>query len=116
MLRSSRADPLIKQQMSHQHLSDIRSALERNHWRVIEELPGNDYDVSAAWKIARPNGSSACHLEFEGLDDMKTLPIERAYAIRVREAPEVIAYLARESRSWPEALAKFIDALARHIR
>ena len=102
--------------MSRQHLADIRSTLERNHWQVIEELPGNDYDVSAVWKIARPDGSNVFHLEFEGLDDMSTLPIEQAYAIKVREAPEVSVYFGRASRSWPEALEEFFNMLKQYTK
>jgi hypothetical protein len=99
--------------MSSQHLSDIRSALERSHWRVVDELPGNDYNISAVWKVARPDGTSVFHLEFEGLDDLNTFPIERAYGIKVREEPSVGAYLARPSRTWPEELEQFISSLER---
>ena len=99
--------------MSSQHLSDIKAALERSHWRVVDELPGNDYNISAVWRIARPDGSDILHLEFEGLDDMETRPIERAYGIKVREAPSVAAYLARLSRTWSAELDQFIINLER---
>jgi hypothetical protein len=97
--------------MSSQHLSGIKSALERSQWRVIDELPGNDHFISAVWRIARPDGSGIFHLEFEGMDDLDTLPIERAYGIRVREAPEIGAYFARPSRTWPVKLEQFINNL-----
>ena len=99
--------------MSNQHLTDIRSALERSHWRVVDELPGNERNISAVWKVARPDSTNVFHLEFEGLDDMNTFPIERAYAIRVREEPSVGAYLARPSRTWPTELKQFIVNLER---
>jgi hypothetical protein len=97
--------------LSTRHLIDIKTALERRHWHVVEELPGNDYNVSAVWRIARPDGSDIFHLEFEGLDDLETRPVERAYGIKVREAPDVGAYLARLSRTWPMELDQFINSL-----
>jgi hypothetical protein len=97
--------------MSNEHLSDIRSALERSHWRVVDELPGDHHSISAIWVVARPDGSSAFHLNFMGLGDLETLPIERAYAINVREAPGVGAYLARLSRTWPAELEQFVTKL-----
>jgi hypothetical protein len=97
--------------MSNQHLRDIKAVLERNHWRVQDELSGDDHGTSAVWRVARPDGADAFHLEFQGLDDMETRPIERAYGINVREAPEIAAYLARVSRTWPTELAQFIANL-----
>lgn len=101
--------------MSSQHLNDIKAALERSHWRVVDELPGNDRNISAVWRIARPDGSDFLHLEFEGLDDMETRPIERAYGVRVREAPAIAAYLARQFRTWPTELSQFIGNLERWV-
>lgn len=97
--------------MSNQHLRDLRAALERSHWRVIEELPGNDINVSGVWRVARPDGSHAFHLEFEGIDDLRVRPLEEAYAVNVREAREVGAYFARVGRTWPLELESFINRL-----
>lgn len=96
------------------HLHDIKTALNDNHWKVIDELPGNDYDIAAVWQIARPNGLNILHIEFEGLDDMKTLPIERAYAIKIREAPDIGAYFSRPSRSWITELEQFMSKLEKY--
>lgn len=99
--------------MSNQHLKELRSALECNHWRVVAELPGNDQVVSAVWRIARPDGSCPVHVEFEGLSEMEVLPIDKAYGVNVREVPEVKAYFARPSRTWPSELGQFISRLER---
>jgi hypothetical protein len=96
------------------HLYDIKAALNRNHWEVVSELPGNDYEVSAVWQIARPNGSNLLHIEFQGLDDMKTLPIDRAYGIKIREAPDIGVYFSRPSRSWITELEQFISKLEQY--
>lgn len=99
--------------MSNLHLEELRSALERNHWRVVAELPGNEQSVSAVWRISRPDGSCPVHVEFAGLSENEVLPIEEAYGVNVREAPDVKAYFARPSRTWPSELGQFIVRLQR---
>ena len=99
--------------MSSQHLQELKSALERSHWRVVAELPGNDRSISAVWRISRPNGSCPVHVEFAGLSEMEVLPIDEAYGVSVHEAPEVKAYFARKSRTWPSELGQFITGLER---
>ena len=94
--------------MSQVHLDDSRNALERSNWLVVEELPGDDYRISATWIVQRPDGSDSFHIDFCGLDDMNTLPIEQAYACKVREKSEIGVYFARKGKSWPEELTKFI--------
>jgi len=96
--------------MSIEHLRQLRNALESNDWKIIEELPGDDYKISAYWKISRPDNSSVLTIAFEGLDDMNTLPIEKAYACGLVEYP-ASAYFSKVSKSWPNELAKFIEQL-----
>ena len=97
--------------MSETHLTDIRNVLEQNRWIVAEEQDGNDYDISGTWMICRPDGSQKFHLEFEGLDELGVLPINKAYACCVRENKEICAYFAKPSRSWPDELDSFIREL-----
>ncbi len=82
-------------------------------WVVVEELPGNDYEISGYWKVARPNGSSEFQIAFEGLDDMETLPIEKSYACHVLGNKDVGLYFGKLSTSFPNELSKFIRALSR---
>jgi hypothetical protein len=63
--------------MSDFHLKILRDAIERRGW-AIEELPGDDYAVSATWRITRGE-SVRLHIDFDGLDDMQTLPIQISY-------------------------------------
>lgn len=90
----------------------LRKSLEDNHWVVDEELPGNDYNVSAYWKISRPNGESAMRLEFAGLDDLETFPIEKAYACSVVGNLEVSCDFGKVSKSFPKELSNFIERLS----
>lgn len=97
--------------MSESHLSNLKNALEARSWQIVDEQDGNDYDISGVWVIARPDGTSRLHILFQGLDDMNTLPLERAYGCRLRELPHVGLSFARISRSWRPQLDKFIDSL-----
>lgn len=97
--------------MSSQHLKDLRVALERSHWAVVEEMPGNDNNISAVWRVARRDGSHPFHLEFEGADDLRVRPLEEAYGVSIREARDIGAYFARVGRTWPEELGRLIDRL-----
>jgi hypothetical protein len=97
--------------MSESHLTDLRKALEQNHWVVTKEQNGNGYDISSIWVVESPDGSHRFHLEFEGFDDLQVLPINRAYGCRVQEKHEIGAYFARVGRSWPSELARFIQDL-----
>lgn len=97
--------------MSDIYLNDIRRTLEKSHWHVVEELDGDGYSISRVWVVERPDGTSRFHLDFEGLDDMRTLPIEQGYGCTVREAPHVSCYFSRQGRSWPHELADFAKKL-----
>lgn len=97
--------------MGKRHLADLRQALEKHHWVVKKECEGNGYDISSVWIITRPDGTCLSHVEFEGLDDMEVLPVEKSYACRLREDHSISAYFSRIGRSWPSELEKFICAL-----
>ena len=97
--------------MSQIHLDDLRNTLERNSWVVSEELPGDGYRISATWVVQRPDGSGSFHIDFFGLDDMKALPIEQAYACEVRENGKIGAYFSKKGKSWPDELAMFVAGL-----
>ena len=97
--------------MSLLHLRDLRNSLERSHWIVIEELEGNDYDISAVWVIARPDGSNKLHIEFSVPKDLTTPPTEKSVGCQVAEYPKVSLYFAKVSRSWKDNLTTFIQEL-----
>jgi hypothetical protein len=96
--------------MAQWHLDGLRDALSKKGWHVVAELAGKDYDVSGSWQIQRSTQRPALHIDFQGLDDMQTLPMERAYACRLREQSEVSLYFSRQ-RTWDEGLRTFISEL-----
>jgi len=67
--------------------------------------------VYGYWEISRPNGDCKLTIEFEGLDDMVTLPIENAYGCRITGMPSITAYFSKLKRSWPKELEQFISKL-----
>ena len=96
--------------MAEWHLDDLRIALSKKGWDVIGELPGNDYNISASWQIQRSTKRPTLHIDFKGLDDLETLPIERAYACHLRENAKSSLYFSKQ-RTWKPALKKFISDL-----
>ena len=100
--------------MSLSHLDALRNELEKHHWRITAEMPGNEYDISAVWQIARPDGSETKHIEFEGLDDLKTLPISDSYGCRVREIPSLNLYFGKfHGSAFQPELVTFVQELHR---
>ncbi len=95
--------------MSESHLAQLKSELNRRRWVIIKEEEGNDYDILGTWSVSRPDGTEKRHIEFEGLSDLETLPIEQAYGCRVLEAPELSLYFARTKRSRARELGRFLD-------
>jgi len=96
--------------MAKWHLDDLGNALGQKGWSVLDELAGNDYDLSGSWEIQRSTRESACHIDFEGLDDMKTLPISQAYGCHLREDRKAKLYFSKQ-QTWPERLKRFLAAL-----
>jgi hypothetical protein len=97
--------------MSIEHLKLLRNSLEKNNWVILEELPGNEYDISAIWIIARPNGTSEFKLIFEGLDDLECLPIEKAYGCYVETNGKMGLYFSKVNKFFPSDLSNFIKTI-----
>ena len=104
--------------MSDWHLDQLRNALERKGWRIVAEHPGNDYDISASWELTRSKSQNPVFIDFEGLDDMITLPIEKSYGCHVRGHGVIALYFrkggegeTKKRKVWQEELNGFIDRL-----
>lgn len=93
------------------HLKQLRNLLEKCHWRFVAEKPGDGYRISGVWEIVRPDGSNPLSLHFNGLDDLRTLPMEQSYACFIKEHPEIDLYFGKISRSWKDNLSEFADKL-----
>ena len=93
------------------HLEEVRSALERRGWTIVEH-PGDDYRIASTWELRRGGDDRIVHVDFEGLDDMRTLSIVESYGCRVREGTEEASKLyfrRRRSRElWEAELAAFV--------
>ena len=104
--------------MSESNLEALRKALLRKGWKVHSELPGNDYDVSASWEIGRGGEDRTLIIDFQGLDDMKTLPLNQSYACNVRGKSGNGLYFRRPGHKgsnrrqlWTDDLDEFVRGL-----
>jgi hypothetical protein len=97
------------------HLRELDEQLSPRGWHIEAVFRGNDYDISASWKIVR--GDLEHVLDFEGLDDLDTRPLERAYGVRVRDRESSGLYFgrrpsdARPNRRWEHELDALVAAL-----
>ena len=93
--------------MSQQHLDELLHALTQKGWKLVETLPGDDYRISAVWQISR--GNVCFRLTFDGLDDLKCLPIEQSYGCQLEGYDSQSLYFGK--KSWKTDLATFVDGL-----
>jgi hypothetical protein len=97
------------------HLRELEAQLAKRGWQVVGVHDGDEHRVSTSWEIER--GKQHLFLDFQGLDDMITLPLEQAYGVEVRGNTEVGLYFSkkathsRPNRSWEQDLAGFVAAL-----
>lgn len=96
--------------MADWHLDELRNALERKGWRVVSELPGDDYAISASWEIQRSGDSRKPVIDFSGLDDMQTLPLEQSYGCEVRDT-DVSLHFTRRGETGSDARARWHNEL-----
>ncbi len=103
--------------MARWHLDELRNALERKGWRVVAELPGDDYRVSATWELRRSGDPRSLLIDFDGFDDMNCLPLDESYACQARGTDHSLSFSRRgETGSaararWSDALSSFVDSL-----
>jgi hypothetical protein len=97
--------------MADWHLQAIRSALEARGWVIVEQ-PGDDYRISGTWELRRPRDERVLRIDFEGLDDMRTLPLDQSYGCQVRGTegtpPGLYLRRARAKELWNAELAAFV--------
>jgi hypothetical protein len=60
------------------------NGLEARGWRIVAELSGDDYRVSATWEIERSTQRPSVFIDFDRLDDLITLPLEQSYGCCIR--------------------------------
>lgn len=97
--------------MADWHLEEIKNALERVGWRFVAEHPGDEYRISATWEFSRGHTDANLFIDFDGLDDMITLPIEKSYACSVRGTPRLSLYFSKRGGSGSPARERWRDSL-----
>jgi hypothetical protein len=104
--------------MAQWHLDELRGALERRGWRVTAELPGDDYKISGTWELRRSGDPCILLIDFDGLDDMRVLPLHRRYACRTRSTEHSLYFHRRREAGsqpcahWRQKLSRFIEAIS----
>ena len=109
--------------MAYGHLDELRVVLERCGWRLIEDRSGDDYRIAVPWVVERTCRGPNVILDFDGLDDLQVLPLDKAYACHVRGNRALALYFSRRGvkgsskrSSWKEELRDFVDSLGRLVQ
>ena len=98
--------------MGDTHLHELRSVLEKKGWNVLSEDEGDGYRISAVWRVQRSTRVGLTELLFEGVDDLCCLPLEQAYACKVKGWKNASLYFG-SMKEFRKALPEFIAALDR---
>jgi hypothetical protein len=106
------AGTLGRRGMARWHLEVLRAALERRGWSCVE-LTSEVHGISAAWELRRSADSRVLHIDFEGIDDPRTLPVTESYGCHVREQRQLSLYFRRQRtlEIWNRELVAFVDGL-----
>ena len=99
--------------MGRWHQEELRHALERKGWNIVAVHSGDDHHISGSWEIRRSTHRPTLFIDFDGLDDLKCLPMAQSYGCGVRGFPAVSLYF-RKQRSrhlWLADLQTFIAGI-----
>ena len=76
------------------------------------EQPGDGYQIAGTWELRRAGDNRVFHVDFDGLDDMRTLPVTESYACRVRNRGASLYFRRARSRDlWEGELAAFVSSI-----
>jgi hypothetical protein len=104
--------------MADWHLKELRAALEKRGWRIEAELPGDNYAISGSWRMKRAGDTRHLIVDFEGMDDLRVLPLSESYACDARGTSHSLYFLRRGVRGsktrerWKSELAAFVAAVS----
>lgn len=96
--------------MANWHIEDLYDALAARGWSITEH-PGDGLRVSGTWEVQRSTWEPPLHIDFDGLDDLRCLPMAEAYACRVRGRLSLSLYFGRKGSTWRDNLREFVDAI-----
>ena len=101
--------------MAEWHLKDLRNALESRGWRIVNELPSRHLYISGTWEIERDG--KRLSIDFNGIDDLNTLPMEKSYGCGVEGKIEGLFFSRKgtkgseRAKTWKNELEKFVRGL-----
>ncbi len=96
--------------MGQWHIDEIANSLEQKGFRFIERQPGDSYRISASLVFARSLDNLAI-LNFDGLDDMVTLPTEKTCGCRVRDTDISLSLRKKRNQEWHSDLEAIIEMI-----
>ena len=105
--------------MADWHLDELLHALDRRGWRVTAELPGNDYNTSGTWELRRSGDPRVLLIDFDGTDELGTLPVLETYACQARGTGHSLYFRrrgesgSRQRARWQEELSAFVEGVSR---
>ena len=103
--------------MSRSHLVELRTQLERRHWKVLTENQTLTHNSPLSWTIARPNGDTPLTLEFHpgsygAHGDWQHESIDESIACQVVEYPEIShLYFGKFRGQFQKDVVAFADAI-----
>jgi hypothetical protein len=98
--------------MGDTHLSELREALDRKGWKFLSEQEGDGYGISGVWRIQRSTRAEVTELYFEGLDDLRVLPMAQAYGCHIK-GQEAHGIYFGSMKEFRKSLPGFISGLDR---
>lgn len=101
--------------MSQSHLQQLRAALTRRGWKIIEKMRGDDgVEGAATWELRRGEQGPTVQIDFGGFGGMgEDISLAESYGCNIRGQPGGL-YFRRVNRSrevWEAELAAFVESL-----
>ncbi len=93
--------------MAEWHLSELENEIQQIGWKIISRQEGDGIRISASWVIKR---GSVQQIDFNGLDDLKVLPLKKSYGCEVKNS-DISVYFYKKGKQWEKNLATFISSL-----
>lgn len=97
--------------MALSHLHDLEKKLAAHGWRILAVREGDGFRISQYWDAANwKYPGRTITLEFEDMDDLHVLPVEKAYACAISgSGASLYFYSARAT--WGQRLHAFVVAM-----
>jgi hypothetical protein len=106
--------------MAQRHLDELQAALSKHGWRLEEVLLGDDHSISGSWALVRnPNRYGRVVLDFDGMDELKVLPLVKSYACTLRGTGQSLYFRRRglngsaARQRWQRELEEFVAGIDR---